>query len=102
MKVGFTTKTPTTLLDNFIEDWFELVFVEGCRCPRDDPVYPVRLLEAVDGSLVLLSLVVSRPQSDQHCSHQAGLVTVVLHVTSNTKQSTSTDFFGGGILPLFF
>ena len=45
-----------TLLDSdLVEDWFELVFVEGGGCPRDDPVYPVRLVQAVDGALLLVS-----------------------------------------------
>ena len=72
--------TQVSSLDNFIEDWLELVFVEGGGGTRDDSVDPVRLVETVDGSLVLLSLVVGRPQPHQHCRHQPGLVAVVLDV----------------------
>ena len=82
-----------TLLDNFLEDWLELVFVEGGGGPRDDPVYPVRLLQAVDGSLVLLSLVVGGPQPDQDGGHQASLVPVVLDVTCNILQSTLSTLY---------
>ena len=44
-----------TLLDDLVEDWPELVPVEGGGGPRDDPVYPVRLLQAVRGRVVLVS-----------------------------------------------
>ena len=76
-----TQSVSQCLLDHFPEDRFELVFVEGGGGTRDDSVDPVRLVETVDGSLVLLSLVVGRPQPHQHRRHQPGLVAVVLDVT---------------------
>ena len=49
-----------TLLDDLVEDWSELLPVEGGGGPGYDPVDPVSLLQTLAGRVVLV-----RPEIDQ-------------------------------------